>query len=1215
MTYQNHWPFDDYQSHQRFRELVGRLKEAPYGGVAFFGAGTSVPVGFPNWTEFHEDFLAHFGAQPRMTSADPDQAMRIDIDYHASREPARSLAFVKDTFATPVPDIPSVVRLARATRSLNYFYTTNFDEILFEAAAGESVAAYPDYMPMTARFLYLHGRASTASSIDELVLGDTGYRRAYDHSHGALAKPRLDTLWSYPVIFIGFSMRDQSVAMSLEQISRAARYRQVNPVAGDAEAAIAPLDWYILLKAPNLTDPRRDEVKRLREDQLSNMSVKVVWYQDGGAPDPHRGVVEVVQGIQRESRDLTVSENAPAFIERLVEAEDIASLESPTSNQVDRAKAILEGHPRIALAFLDRVNGLGWFRNLRDAGALQPKASFVTANGEHRAPHWQVVGFLERVAQIAPTEVKDFLLSVDIDNWFAIRQAFSVLEALDESSGEDLGARYARWAVQAMAMDSHLLLDVSQTAQGLSLGRKREAAQQLVECTLLELAEATHIIPEGNAARFAEAVAPILAMSESGLKTLADGLTIALVRQCGTPEQDNVRYSRPAIEAHRMNLPDHSILGLLIDVKRETLLKTDEAQRRNASITTLLRSKWPTERRIGIAHCSLRRSDLPAHELDIVTKENLANPNLFHELAKLLADGVEDLSDQAIEVVKGFLQTLHEQSAGTERYDYLLWASLLPTELLPESLVRDEEDEDDPESRLFRDFYTSPVFSPGAPLDKGSFASFASSLASDRLLDLVRDPASAGVRVTWRHSTEQMWALLAEYAKEEGALDPLLRISDDDIARHGTWRAIEAMPEIARDDPVLWGKVLDWTDSMIAAVATDKLWALGQLLLSSSKTAPIGLSHRVGALAMALIGRTKRTSELDAQAPGDRLLHGFLNHPAGIAAHSLFELVRRELAESEPIGDSCHGVPEWFSSAVLQPMARESMALGVDAWIGLGRFYSLLLGRSPDAVAFVPSHLRSESPDLSVTARAFWSGHLWTPFVSSAALQHLQEAYRVHAPILGQQGVIEDDLASQFFQHVVIGALRDIHGYDDLLMSTLGDHFRPETRGSITFSLGRGLHEVAEEPGTPLQERAKDWFVRYWAGQVDRRGGQDGPQLAKYLLWLSDLGLPPSEIANLIEASLVQAENSFDVDETFKYLERHVEQEPAIVLRLLDNCVEWYRLHGDFWLKREDVQSLLHRIAPLTSTDPTLREVVEGFTELGALTTDDVSTLLSSDGI
>ena len=208
-------------------------------------------------------------------------------------------ALIKATFASPIPQIPPVVRFAVATRSLRFFYTTNFDEVLFEAAAGDNVATYPDYVPMDARFVYLHGRASSANSVHgELVLGSSGYDLAYNATVGGWARTQLYVLAPYTVIFIGFSMADRSVARSLEEITRAARYRREIASDGEATEVVSPLSWYILLKAPTRTDPGRNEEKRSRETYLRGLGLRVVWYQDGGNPDPYSGLLEVVQRIE-----------------------------------------------------------------------------------------------------------------------------------------------------------------------------------------------------------------------------------------------------------------------------------------------------------------------------------------------------------------------------------------------------------------------------------------------------------------------------------------------------------------------------------------------------------------------------------------------------------------------------------------------------------------------------------------------------------------------------------------------------------------------------------------------------------------------------------------------------------------------------------------------------------------------------------------------------
>ena len=54
---------------------------------------------------------------------------------------------------------------------------------------------------------------------------------------------------------------------------------------------------------------------------------------------------------------------------------------------------------------------------------------------------------------------------------------------------------------------------------------------------------------------------------------------------------------------------------------------------------------------------------------------------------------------------------------------------------------------------------------------------------------------------------------------------------------------------------------------------------------------------------------------------------------------------------------------------------------------------------------------------------------------------------------------------------------------------------------------------------------------------------------------------------------------------------RHVEENPEVTLKLLDRCVEWYRLQGNSLLDSKQVRALLDLLAPLTLGERTLREV------------------------
>ncbi|MCY4112940.1 MAG: hypothetical protein OXG33_03235 [Chloroflexi bacterium] len=1021
---------------------------------------------------------------------------------------------------------------------------------------------------------------------------------------------------SLPLIqfyFSDFSFRDTRISSSLANMAQAARLRQ--STAGDVQMSetVSNLKWYSLEKAPDQDETSRIESMHARTQRLKQYGVRVIWYQDGGAPDPYRAAFEIIRQTQRRSRELTVAENDLEFVERLIEAEELASIAAPTPGQVRRAVAIVNGHPRVALAFWDVVESVEWFRSLRDAGILAPKPVLLAANGDRRAPYWMASGLLRRVASAAPSEVAQFLCSIDTDNWAAIRGAFEILEALDESSGAYVGPQFAKWSVDAMSIEPLLLYQASESSQRLNSDGKPKAALALLEAILRKLAESGLSITEGVGSDFSHAIAPILGRSEPAVEAVSHTLEAALIERCGTPEDDNVRYLRHAIEPHRMDLTESSAISLLIDVLRDALLQTKDDSARSTAVTKLLQSSWPTKRRIGIAHCFLLRSDLTIHEARVITHENLANDHLFHELAKLLSDDITDITEQRTDTLKRFVTSLHDSSSENDRFDYKLWSQVLPIELLPEPPAPIEDDFEDSDRHLFRGVYFGSVTSRGAPLDLDSFAERASTLSSDELLALVRDPAAHGVRITWKHSTSEMWSLLAEYAKARGTLDPLVQIRPEDLEGRQVWQAIEAMAEVAGDDPIRWSEVIDWASRMVSKLPADKLWPIGGLLEGIGDSIPLGLSHSARKLAMQVIEKSKRTDRLESESLEHSFVGGYLNLPAGKAMRALLELLRREIFKADTDKESLQDLPEWFKTTVLERLSRDSMGLGIDAWIGVGLYYALFCDRSPDSAESIARYLEFETSETSTAKVAFWSGHLSAPTLWTGTLERLHDAYRISARTLQADGILEDDLRDRFFQHIVIGALRNIAGYDELLLSTLSSDFTPVARGSIVFALGRAVREMTDSTDAKLQSTVICWFRRYWAKHVEEIGGQDGPQLATYLRWLKDLQLPPRTIDNLIEASLDQVSEGFEIHTVFEYLGRYAEEDPDTVLALLGRCVDWYRLRDDAWLHAEMMKDLLDQVAPLTRHEAILREVLDGLAELGAISTADVHRYLGSD--
>ena len=249
--------------------------------------------------------------------------------------------------------------------------------------------------------------------------------------------------------------------------------------------------------------------------------------------------------------------------------------------------------------------------------------------------------------------MKDFLLTINTDNWVAIRQAFRVLEALDDPAATAFSPTLAGWAVSALPDEPWLFSDLVRSVQQLASDGKGEAAFALAKASLSELASSNPSSLKATRT-FGRDLVAFLAQSAPGLATAADALRQVLEREYETPEADKARYVRRTIELHRTSLPDDSTLGLMIDLVRDTLQVSQDATERARVVEELLHSKWPTERRVGIAHCFLLPSDLADHEASTITYENLSNPHLFHELAKLVVERGDDLSEASVRVLEDF---------------------------------------------------------------------------------------------------------------------------------------------------------------------------------------------------------------------------------------------------------------------------------------------------------------------------------------------------------------------------------------------------------------------------------------------------------------------------------------------------------------------------------------------------------------------------------
>ena len=117
-----------------------------------------------------------------------------------------------------------------------------------------------------------------------------------------------------------------------------------------------------------------------------------------------------------------------------------------------------------------------------------------------------------------------------------------------------------------------------------------------------------------------------------------------------------MQHLRHAIERHRMDLTESSAISLLIDVMRDTL--TSDKRRRSCGRARSRTFFNPTGQRRDesesptVSYCAL--TCLFTNQ-ESSLYENLSNQHLFHELAKLISDGISDISEERVETLKNFV--------------------------------------------------------------------------------------------------------------------------------------------------------------------------------------------------------------------------------------------------------------------------------------------------------------------------------------------------------------------------------------------------------------------------------------------------------------------------------------------------------------------------------------------------------------------------------
>ena len=302
-----------------------RLLRGPRRAVLLVGAGSSIPVGYPSWSQLLEELrtaivpeLAHFSAVDSPSRAHQIQTTLSSHPDHIDRR-RQYEQLLSHRFG---PRTPSHAAFHRTLVQLPFcgFVTTNYDPVIESAATYVQITAGNDLQCDTIdlcadrpslAFHFLRGLGGRATpshvlhvhgfwkSPAELILSTQDYasrygipRRLVDPDQALTPPTRgLDTLhrkvvWSlltmYPIVFVGFSVQDPAFQLMLEFVHE------------DFELAPNPPVHFALLGSRQDTDRERDA------QRLSRYSVMPVFYPvvtgPNGQPD-HSGLTALVEEL------------------------------------------------------------------------------------------------------------------------------------------------------------------------------------------------------------------------------------------------------------------------------------------------------------------------------------------------------------------------------------------------------------------------------------------------------------------------------------------------------------------------------------------------------------------------------------------------------------------------------------------------------------------------------------------------------------------------------------------------------------------------------------------------------------------------------------------------------------------------------------------------------------------------------------------------------
>ena len=325
------------------------------------------------------------------------------------------LKILKTVFGEEQHECPVLYRVLDETPRIRRLVTTNFDEFLATCAEDNdwdrTLATYPRFRPVDARFVYLHGRASTATTADDLVLCENAYSRAYLHPY-APAALQLSRNLTGDMLFIGCSLDDPDLRRILKDL------RRLRDVGGKD---VGPKPFAILGVDTGKAPPDM----RIATGYLRFYGVRPIWYRHSG------DYAELSTLLYQLRHEVQRPDMYDVYLEQTKEIDLLCSIDHPDEERKERLLELLRDTPVLRNHFLRNAFSPAWYEVLRDSGMLTD-VSEPTVGDEGRIllTSWGGAPYVRRIAQARPDAVAELISHLQrTKNW----QVHGVLSELASS--------------------------------------------------------------------------------------------------------------------------------------------------------------------------------------------------------------------------------------------------------------------------------------------------------------------------------------------------------------------------------------------------------------------------------------------------------------------------------------------------------------------------------------------------------------------------------------------------------------------------------------------------------------------------------------------------------------------------------------------------------------------------------------------------------------